>query len=322
MRNPEVYADDTWLERSQQMAQGIRRRVLKHTILNNGGYLSQACSSADILAVLYTRSMHLGPSTAPRIPVPFPGVPGTPGVKVLQGGGYNGHTRDAYDRFYLSPAHYALVLYAALIESGRMAPEALEQFNHDGSTIEMIGAEHSPGFDMMGGSLAQTLSQAAGIALAMKRRGQKDTVYVFLSDGEMQEGQSWEAVQTLHHYQIDNIKVLIDINRQQCDGAMEEVMGIEPLDKKLEAFGAQVVTVDGNDHREIAAAVERSAEGKPLFVLCYTDPCFNIPLLERRRPKLHYVRFTSDKEREEYRSYYNTNLADSSDDMIKEDYRD
>jgi transketolase len=99
-------------------------------------------------------------------------------------------------------------------------------------------------------------------------------------------------------------------------------MGIEPLDKKLEAFGAQVVKVNGNDHREIAAAAERSAEGKPLFILCYTDPCFSIPLLEKRRPKLHYVRFTSDREREEYRLYYNTNLALSSDEMIKEDYRD
>ncbi|MBI9103855.1 MAG: transketolase [Spirochaetales bacterium] len=266
--------------------------------------------------------MNLGPSTAPDVPPPFPGVPGTPGVKVLQGGCYNGHTPDKWDRFYLSPAHYALVLYTALIESGRMSEEGLKQFNHDGSTVEMIGAEHSPGFDMMGGSLAQTLSQAAGVAQAKKMKGQDDRIWVFLSDGEFQEGQTWETLNVLSHYKLDNIGVYIDINGQQCDGLMTDVMGIEPLDKKLEAFGARVHKVDGNDIEALVAPAEEQADGRPLFVLAYTDPCYKIPLLKKRSPKLHYVRFTDPAEREEYRQYYNKNMTDGVNGLIREDFTD
>ncbi len=322
MLNTETGNGDIWLSHAQKMANGIRRRVMKHTVINNGGYLSQACSAAEILSALYLKVMNLGPSTAPMIPPLFPGVPGTQGVKILQGGGYNGHVRDKYDRFYLSPAHYALVLYTALVESGRMAEEGLKQFNNDGSTVEMIGAEHSPGFDMMGGSLAQTLSQAAGIALAKKMRGQGDRVWVFLSDGEFQEGQTWETMQVLSHYKLDNVGVYIDINGQQCDGLMTEVMGIEPLDKKLEAFGARVHRINGNDLKELAAPADEPQDGKPLFVLCYSDPCYKIPLLTKRSPKLHYVRFTDPAEREEYRQYYNNNMTDGKNGMIREDYTD
>jgi len=322
MKNPKIDTSNDWLAQGHSMADGIRRRVLRHTILNNGGYLSQACSSAEILAALYLHIMNLGPSTAPLIPESFPGVPGAPGVKSLLGGRYNGHTRDRYDRFYLSPAHYALVLYTALIETGRMAEEGLTQFNHDGSTVEMIGAEHSPGFDLMGGSLAQTLSQAAGVAMAKKLKGQQDRIWVFLSDGEFQEGQTWEAIQTLSHYRLDNVGVYVDINGQQCDGRMTEVMGVEPLAKKLAAFGARVVAVNGNDLKALAAPADEKPEGKPLFVLGYTDPCCGIPLLEKRRPFLHYVRFTGPEERETYRSYYNTQMTDGVNGLIEEDYSD
>ena len=152
----------------REAAWGIRRRVMEHVVANDGGYLSQACSAAEILATLYLATMKLGKSTAPAVPPPFRGVPGRGGTPSGTGGGYNGPAGPELDRFFLSPAHYALVLYAALVEAGRMAEEGLRQFNQDGSTVEMIGAEHSPGFEMMGGSLAQTLSQAAGIALRAK----------------------------------------------------------------------------------------------------------------------------------------------------------
>ncbi len=200
-----------WLDSVARAAAGIRSRVMEHTIANNGGYLSQACSSAEILATLYQRTLRLGPSVAPMVPPPFPGVPGAGNAATFTGAGYHGAPDPGTDRFYLSPAHYALILYVALVEAGRMAPEGLAQFNQDGGTVEMIGAEHSPGFAMMGGSLAQTLSQAAGIAMARKRRGDTGRVWVFLSDGEFQEGQTWEAIQAMSHYHLDNIGVYVPV---------------------------------------------------------------------------------------------------------------
>lgn len=295
-------------EEIARAAWGIRRRVMEHTISNNGGYLSQACSSAEILAALYLEIAALGESTAPLTPVAFAGVPSAANSAYASGGAYNGTPDPSHDRFFLSPAHYALVLYATLIEVGRMSEDALDEFNRDGSTVEMIGAEHSPGFEMMGGALAQTLSQAAGVAAARKAKDAPGRVFVFLSDGEFQEGQTWEAVQALSHYRLDNLAVYVDINGQQCDGTTESVMRLEPLASRIEAFGGRAISVDGHDIQGLIDAAEPAADGKPLFVLCYTDPCRGVSLLERRRPKLHYVRFTSSDEREEYRRYYETQM--------------
>ncbi len=290
-------------ERIQAAASGIRRRVLEHVIASNGGYLSQACSSAEILATLYLAVMNLGPSAGPPVPPPFPGVPGGTRGRGLSGGAYNGAPDPDRDRFFLSPAHYALVLYAALIETGRMAAEGLSQFNADGSTVEMIGAEHSPGFEMMGGSLAQTLSQAGGIALARRMKGEKGRTWVFLSDGEFQEGQTWEAVQSLFHYRLDTVGVYVDVNGQQCDGKTCAVMNLEPLESRIAAFGGRVVKADGHDIDALIRAGVFVPDGRPLFVLCYTDPCRGVPILAERAPKLHYLRFTGPEERERYRGF-------------------
>ncbi|HVO39173.1 MAG TPA: transketolase [Spirochaetia bacterium] len=298
-----------WAVDVRRAAWGIRRRVMEHTIANNGGYLSQACCAAEILATLYLKTMRLGPSIAPMIPPAFPGVPGPGNSDYVTGGLYHGEAAPDRDRFYLSPAHYALVLYAALIEAGRMAPEGLAQFNQDGSTVEMIGAEHSPGFSMMGGALAQTLSQAAGVALARRLKGERGRVWVFLSDGEFQEGQTWETIAALAFYKLDRLGVYVDVNGQQCDGETEDVMTTEPLDKRIESFGGRAVIVDGHDPAAINAPADLHPDGRPLFVLCRTDPCRGIPLLNERRPRLHYVRFTSPAEREVYRAWYQEHMA-------------
>ena len=243
------------------------------------------------------------------IPCPFQGVPGPNNPRYVTGGQYHGAQGIDTDRFYLSPAHYALVLYAALIETGRMARDGLSQFNRDGSTVEMIGAEHSPGFSMMGGTLAQTLSQAAGVAMARKLKGAQGKVWVFLSDGEFQEGQTWEAIAALAFYHLDRVGVFVDVNGQQCDGETKNVMTIEPLDKRIEAFGGRVFKVDGHDPVDLSEPAELRPDGRPLFVLCRTDPCRGIPLLNERRPKLHYIRFTSTGERERYRAWYEDHMA-------------
>ena len=301
-RAAETDIQTDWQERTRRVAQGIRRRVLEHTVKNNGGYLSQACSSAEILATLYTRVMNLGPSIAPMIPAPFPGVPGAGNTRYFTGAGYNGPKAPDLDRFFLSPVHYALVLYATLIETGRMAPDGLAQFNQDGSTVEMIGAEHSPGLEVTAGSLAQCLSQAAGVALARRLRGDTGRVWVMISDGEFQEGQTWETFHALSYYHLDNIGIYADVNRQQCDGAMSSVMTVEPLKAKLEDFGMRVFQVNGHDVDALAAPAELPPNGKPLVVLAYTDPCAGLDVLRARAHKLHYVRFKDEAERQLYQS--------------------
>lgn len=292
-----------WQSEVQRVARGIRRRVLEHTLRSNGGYLSQACSAAEILATLYVRVMRLGPSLAPAIPPPFAGVPHPLNRRYVTGAGYNGPHTPELDRFYLSSVHYALALYAALIEAGRMAPEGLAQFNQDGSTVEMIGAEHSPGLEVTGGSLGQTISQVGGIALARRLRRETGRLWVLMSDGEFQSGQTWEAFQALAFYGLDNVGVFVDVNRQQCDGRMQDVMNVEPLRQRLEAFGARVSQVDGHDVEALVAPTAVPPNGQPLVVLAYTDPCAGMPPLEARRPKLHYVRFKDAAEREQFAAY-------------------
>ena len=286
-----------------KVARGIRRRVFEHTLAHNGGYLSQACSSAEIFATLYSGLMKIGPSTAPAIPLPFARVPGADNPHSFTGAAYNGAKAPDLDRFIMSPVHYALVLYATLVEVGRMAPEGLAQFNRDGSTVEMIGAEHSPGHEVTAGSLGQALSQAGGIAMARKLRGDTGRVWVFMSDGEFQSGQTWETLQALRFHQLDNMTAIVDVNRQQCDGAMPDVMEIEPLLDRIKAFGVQAIRVDGHDIEAIVKAGRARPSGAPMVILAYTDPCREIPLLEERRPKLHYLRFKNAEERQQYQSF-------------------
>jgi transketolase len=192
------------------------------------------------------------------------------------------------------------VLYTTLVEVGRMAPEGLAMFNQDGQSVEMIAAEHSPGNEVMGGSLGQAISQAAGIAYARKMKGHTGRVWVFMSDGEIQEGQQWEAFQSMGFFKLDNMGIYVDINGQQCDGKTEDVMTIEPLASRLEAFGARPVTVNGHDINALVEAANLPPDGRPLVVLGYTNPCQCMPILEDRRPLLHYVRFKSEEERQQY----------------------
>ncbi len=293
----------TWQDEVKSVAAGIRRRVLEHTIRNNGGYLSQACSSAEILATLYVKVMDLGSIETPLMPRPFPGVPGPDNPDYFTGASFNGPGPD-HDRFFLSPAQYALVLYATLIETGRMAEEGLLQFNKDGSSVEMIGAEHSPGMETMTGSLGQGISQAAGIAMARKRKDEKGRVIVFMSDGEFQIGQTWEALQSLSFHMLDNVIIYVDVNGFQCDGKMCNVMDIEPLDKRLESFGCRVFRVNGHDIKRLADVGSLTPDGRPVVVLCDTDAARGLEILKSRAPKMHYVRFTSEEEKGRYVAAY------------------
>ena len=288
-----------WQRDCRLIADGIRARALAHTIVH-GGYLSQACSSAEIFALLYRYQMNLGASEGPLLPRRYEGWKESREERV-SGMIYNGVRAPDTDRFFVSPTHYALVVYAALIESGRLAPNALDQFNTDGSTVEMIGGERSPGHEVNGGSFGQAISQAAGVAWARSRAGDTGNVWVFLGDGEIQEGQTWEAMLSMTFLKLENIKVLVDVNGQQVDGRISGIMGLEPLAEKFEAFGCAVEMVDGHDLEALHDACETHHPGKPLVVLGYTEPYRGIPLLKERFPYLHYIRFKSEAERDRYK---------------------
>lgn len=285
-----------------ELAHNIRLRVLDHTLKNNGGYMSQACSAGEILAAIYGGAVRLGKMPEPYDPPRFTAVP-SPGQPTVNGSVVYGEQDPAADRLIISPAHYALPVYAALIEAGRLTESALEQFNEDGSTVEMIGAEHSPGFETTTGSLAQALSQAGGIALGRRLNGETGRTWVFMSDGEFQEGQTWEALQALSHWELDTVRVVVDVNEAQCDGPMDTVMKIEPLAERVRAFGASVEVVDGHDLPALITAMNWPSD-KPHVVLAYTNPVQGLPLLAERAPVLHYLRFGSDEERERYADAY------------------
>jgi len=306
MASSQTATRTAWQIEARRVAHNIRSRVLALTLLQGGSYLSQACSSADILATLYTHVLKLGPSLGPLTPPRFVGVPGSPGY--TSGGLYHGPHAPEYDRFFISPTHYSVAVYAALVELGRLAPEALAEFNTDGSIVEMIGGEHSPGLELTTGSFGQALSQAAGIAMARQRRGDTGRVFVFVSDGELQEGQMWEAFQQAAFYRQDNLAVFVDANGQQVDGRTEHVMAVEPLDAKLGAFGWQTCKVDGHDPAALAACVDAWEPGRPLAVLAYTKPTQGIDLLQERWPMLHYVRFKDAAERARYEAYLHEQL--------------
>ncbi len=286
-------------QRTEDVAAGIRKRVFLHTMRNNGGYLSQACSAAESLAFLYNEALHLGEPTLPKVPLPFAGVPSSTNPEAFTGAGYHGPFTPEYDRFIVSPAHYALVIYSALIQVGRMDEHALDHFNRDGGSVEMIGAEHSPGMEVTTGSLAQGLSMASGLAWARKRRGEHGKVWVYMSDGEFQEGQTWECLAAMSYHGIDNIRVVVDVNRQQCDGAMSSVLDLGDLPARVAAFGATCRSIDGHDLQAFRTAADSAETGKPLFILANTSPFEGMPFLKRRFPRLHYVRFKSADERQE-----------------------
>lgn len=303
--------DKYWHEKATEMAQRMRLRGFEYVMKNNGGYLSQICSAAEIFSFLYTRGMHLGKSTAPMVPSKFSGNPGVDNPGYENGGNYNGPKAAEFDQFFFSPAHYALVLYVALIEEGRLSEEALAEFNTDGTKVELIGAEHSPGVESTTGSLGQALSQAIGVALARRMRKDDGLVWVMMSDGEFQEGQTWEAIQCASFYKLGNLCAIVDVNAQQCDGAMETVMTIEPLLERCKTFGANAVEVDGHDMKAMEAAFEAREDDKPLIILARTDPTKGVPLMNERAPVLHYLRFSSDAERDRYQDAFDQMKAEA-----------
>lgn len=223
----------------RRIATRIRLHATRMISIQGFGYLGQALSSAEVLAVLFAGVM-----------------------------------RHGHDRFVMSPGHYVIGLYAAAVETGLLTVEQLAGYGKDGSLLEAIGTERTPIADLVCGSLGQGLSGAIGFALAAHLAGEDRTTYAFLSDGEMEEGQVWEAAMFASHnrQRMGRLAVVIDANNSQVDGAVTSVTTIEPLADKWRAFGWRVADVDGHDVEALLSAFAgRADDHEPLAVIARTE---------------------------------------------------
>jgi transketolase len=249
-----------------QRAYAIRRHALLMGKVQGQGYIAQALDIADVLAVAYFHAMTYRPYEPDW---------------------------EGRDRFYLSIGHYAIALYAALIEAGIIPVEELETYGGDDSRLPMSGmASYTPGMEITGGSLGQGLPIAIGACLALKRKQSTAFVYNLLSDGELGEGATWEAAMSGAHWQLDNLIAIVDVNNQQADGPSSKVLSSEPLLEKFQAFGWFSQRVDGNDITALVTAFDAArahAAKQPRVIICDTLMGKGIDFLEARE-KNHFIR--------------------------------
>ena len=247
-------------------ANAIRRHALRMGKVQGQGYIAQALDIADVLAVAYFHAMRLRP---------------------------NEPEWEGRDRFYLSTGHYAIALYAALIEAGVLPESEIENYGGDDSRLPMSGmASYTPGMEISGGSLGLGLPIAVGACLGLKRKGSASRVFNLLSDGELGEGSTWEAAMAAAHWKLDNLVAVVDVNNQQADGPSQNVLSSEPLVDKWEAFGWFAQRVDGNDISALVAAFDGAKAhdvAQPRVVICDTVMGKGVPFLEAR-DRNHFMR--------------------------------
>jgi len=222
----------------QRLATAIRLRAVAMVAPQGFGYLGQALSAAEQYAAVYGAAYR----------------PGT-------------------DRVVCSPGHYVIAAYAAAVETGLLEGAALAGYGQNGSALEAIGTERSPVPEYTCGSLGQGLSAAAGFALADRLQGRPEArTFAFISDGELQEGQVWEAAMFAGHYALCRLTVLLDANNSQVDGPVDSITTIEPVAAKWRAFGWDAVDLDGHDVTAIAAALAAGGRAaRPQILICRTS---------------------------------------------------
>ena len=252
-------------------ARKIRREVIRMLTSAGSGHPGGSLSAVDIFIALYFCEMQFDPKD--------PCWPDR-------------------DRFILSKGHAAPVLYAVLAEMGYFPKEELMTLRQVNSRLQgHPDCRLVPGVEMSTGSLGQGLSVANGLALGLKLDKKKSRVYVLLGDGEIQEGQVWEAAMTASHYKNDNLTAIIDRNGLQIDGHTEEIMGVDPITDKWKAFGWEVFEVDGHNIAEIAEACEKAKQvkNKPTIIVAYTVKGKGVSFMEG---KLNYHGVAPTKEEE------------------------
>lgn len=254
------------LEKLRQHAYRIRRNALRMGEVQGQGYVGQALGVADVLAVAYFRHLKY------RADDP---------------------EWEGRDRFLLSIGHYAIALYAALIEAGIVSEDEIENYGSDDSILPMSGmAAYTPGMEITGGSLGHGLGIGVGMALGLKRKSSDSFIYNLLSDGELNEGSTWEAAASASHWKLDNLIAIVDVNDQQADDKSSTVLNYEPIADKWAAFGWETWRVNGNDLDELVEAFDAavgSQSDKPRVIICDTLMGRGVPLLETR-DKTHFIR--------------------------------
>lgn len=250
----------------QQRAYHIRQHVLRMGQVQGQGYVGQALGAADLLAVSYFHAMNYQPENPEW---------------------------EGRDRFYLSIGHYAIALYAALIEAKIIPLEELETYGADDSRLPMSGmASYTPGMEITGGSLGHGLGIAVGACLGLKQKKSDAFVYNLLSDGELNEGSTWEAVMSASHWKLDNLIAIIDVNNQQADGHSSEILAFEPIVDRWQSFGWYTQRVDGNDVEALLTAFDQARNYKgtcPRVIICDTKMGKGVSFLESRE-KTHFIR--------------------------------
>lgn len=231
----------------RRLAARIRLNATRMVAIQGFGYLGQALSSAEIFAVLFGGEM----------------------------------MRPGWDRFVLSPGHYVIGLYAVAAEQGLIEHDELARYGLDGALLEAIGTERTPVVDLVCGSLGQGLSGAIGFALAARLAGEDRRTFAFVSDGELEEGQTWEAAMFATHHRLDNLTVMLDANNSQVDGPVTSVTTIEPLVAKWRAFGWETTEVDGHDIAALLRAMKSCARDKPHIIVARTDILGHIHAIPR-----------------------------------------
>ena len=247
-------------------AHNIRRHALRMAAVQGQGYIAQALGVADVLAVSYFEALNYRPQEPE----------------------WQGR-----DRFLLSIGHYAIALYAALIEAGIIPEDEIDSYGSDDSRLPMSGmAAYTPGMEISGGSLGQGLSIAVGMCLGLKRKASQSFVYNLLSDGELDEGSTWEAAMSASSFGLNNLIAIVDVNNMQADGPSKGILNFEPLHEKFAAFGWHVQRVDGNSIPALVDAFKTArelAERKPRIIICDTKMGKGVDFLEAREHN-HFLR--------------------------------
>ena len=238
------------------MAANIRKHALHMTHNANASHIGGALSIADILAVLYENIVNV-----------YPKDPGNP----------------KRDRVLLSKGHACSALYAVLALKGFFAEEILDTYSKNGSKLITDASHNVPGVELSTGSLGHALSVGCGIALAAKRKKNDFRTYILLSDGELDEGSNWEPILFAPHHKLDNLTVIVDYNKIQSLGNTVEVMPLEPLAKKFQAFNWNTIEIDGHDHKAINDALTNpEMNSKPTVVIAHTIKGKGVDFMENR----------------------------------------
>lgn len=242
----------------QKVANEVRKGIVTSVHAAKAGHPGGSLSAADIFTYLYFEEMNVDPKDPEKAD---------------------------RDRFVLSKGHTAPGLYSALALKGYFPVEDLETLRHLGSYLQgHPDMKHIPGVDMSSGSLGQGISAAVGMAIAGKLDNADYRVYTLLGDGEIQEGQVWEAAMLAAHKKLDNLVVIVDNNNLQIDGAIDEVNSPYPIDKKFEAFNFHVINIDGNDFDQIDAAFKeaKTVKGCPTAIIAKTIKGKDVSFMENQ----------------------------------------